>query len=394
MFRLLVEHVKDYAIFMLDPDGRVMSWNDGAERIKGYRADEIIGKHFSIFYTPDDVRRGHPLEVLRAAELEGRYAEEAWRVRKDGSRFWASLVVTAIRSDRTGEVIGFAKVTRDLTERKRVEEERIALLQQERAAREEAEAALALIREARQETAVAEEAIRARDEFLSIAAHELKTPLTGVKAAAQLLMRRAARGGTLEPSMRDALEIVERQVDKLGLLVTHLLETVRLQADKLELAHAPADVVLMVKEAVGPIAVATGRQIDVSGPPSLIADVDRLRLEQVVTNLIDNAVKYSPGTAPIEVMLSRPDAATVGLAVRDHGVGVPPEKRAQLFERYYQAHTDRSGMGLGLYISRVIVEKHGGTIAAEFPPDGGSRFVVRVPVEAQAREARSQLVGA
>jgi PAS domain S-box-containing protein len=120
-FRLLVESVKDYAIFILDPQGNIVSWNEGAQRIKGYSPDEIIGRHFSRFYTPEDLARGKPDEHLRAAASQGRYAAEGWRVRKDGSRFWANVIVTALRN-RGGDLVGFAKITRDLTERKQAEE--------------------------------------------------------------------------------------------------------------------------------------------------------------------------------------------------------------------------------------------------------------------------------
>src|SRR5919107_5620077 len=135
-FRLLVEGVKDYAIFMLDPYGYITTWNEGARRIKGYEEEEIIGEHFSIFYTSQDVERGHPDEELRIAEAEGSYEEEGPRVRKDGSTFWASVLITALW-DEGGELRGFAKVTRDITERKAAEE-RERLLAQERAAREQA----------------------------------------------------------------------------------------------------------------------------------------------------------------------------------------------------------------------------------------------------------------
>src|SRR3954454_23281620 len=138
LFRLLVESVRDYAIFLLDPQGHIRSWNAGAQRIKGYSASDIIGKHFSIFYPPTDVRRGKPDYELRVAIEEGRYEEEGWRVRKDGTRFWANVVITALRNG-DGLLVGFAKVTRDLTERKQAEEERANLLIMERAARTDAE---------------------------------------------------------------------------------------------------------------------------------------------------------------------------------------------------------------------------------------------------------------
>ena len=354
LFRFLVEHVKDYAIFMLDPEGRVVSWNDGAERIKGYSAPEVIGKHFSVFYLPEDVKRGHPAEVLRAAAVDGSYAEESWRQRKDGTRFWASIVVTAVRSD-DGGLIGFAKITRDLTERRIAEEDRLQRIR-------------------------AEEALRARDEVLSVAAHELKTPMTAAKVAVQLMVRRAHRAGIqLDPSLADALEIVDRQIDKLALLVTHLLVSVRIQHGRLALELETCDVVALTRENAAAVAAATGRRIDVVGADSLSTTLDRLRMDQVLTNLLDNAVKHSPPETAIEVHISEPDPTTVEIAVRDRGVGVPEDRRADLFERYFQAHEDQTGMGLGLYISRTIVEKHGGTIVAEFPAGGGSRFVVRLP---------------
>ncbi len=140
LFRLLVESVVDYAIFLLDPEGRVTSWNAGAERIKGYSSSEILGKHFSIFYPPEDIRHGKPEYALRTAADEGRWEEENWRIRKDGTRFWGHVVITALRGD-DGQLVGFAKVTRDLTERKHAEEERAALLRAEREARARAEAA-------------------------------------------------------------------------------------------------------------------------------------------------------------------------------------------------------------------------------------------------------------
>jgi PAS domain S-box-containing protein len=213
-FRLLVESVRDYAIFMLDPEGRIVSWNLGAERIKGYRADEIVGEHFSRFYPPEDVAAGKPARGLEVAEREGRVEDEGWRVRKDGSRFWANVVITALR-DAGGRLVGFAKVTRDLTERKRAEEDRLRLAR-EQAARAEAEAA-----------------VRARDEFLSIAAHELKTPLTPLQLQVQLLVHSLRKGEltTLPPERLGAmLESAERQSKRFASLIEKLLDLSRIAA--------------------------------------------------------------------------------------------------------------------------------------------------------------------
>jgi PAS domain S-box-containing protein len=353
-FRLLVESVRDYAIFLLDAEGHVRSWNAGAERIKGYAAPEIIGKHFSIFYPEDAVRSGHPLEELRIASEEGRYEEEGWRIRKDGSTFWANVVITALR-DPSGELVGFAKVTRDLTERKKAEEHRARLL-------------------------AAEEAVAIRDEFMRIAAHELKTPLTGAKVGVQLL-RRSFKSVKLTSGQTLALDTIGTQIDKLAALVGRLLDTTRLDAGVLALERVEVDLVeLVCAGAEQWRALSDKHEIVVTcGPERLAARIDRIRIEEVLSNLMDNAIKYSPAGGRIEVGLDH-SASTATLKVRDHGLGVGPEHRARLFEPFYQAHPDRSGMGLGLHITRGFVEMHGGTITAEFPEDGGTRFVVSLPL--------------
>jgi PAS domain S-box-containing protein len=203
-YRLLVESVKDYAIYMLDPEGHVVTWNEGAQRIKGYTAEEILGRHFSAFYPPEDGAAGKPQRLLEAAARDGRVEDETWRVRKDGSRFWADVVVTALR-DPEGRLRGFAKVTRDLTERRR-NEEQARQLAREQIAR-----------------AAAEEQVQARDQFLSIASHELRTPLHPLQLQIQLLLR-LARAGTLASQPPDRLvamlETCERSVKQFARLVT------------------------------------------------------------------------------------------------------------------------------------------------------------------------------
>lgn len=510
LLRLFVESVTDYAIFMLDPDGRIVSWNQGAARIKGYTADEVIGKHFSIFYPKEAIERGWPDRELVIAAQTGRAEDEGWRLRKDGTRFWANVVITAVRDD-AGGLAGFAKVTRDLTERHTLEQVSEAALAHvslddllaeilkrvaealstdtaavlllagdgqalvARAAKglsEEVESglrvpigegfagriaserrprvvddvdrsdalnpilrekgihammgvpltvdgrvigvlhvgtlrqrtfgeadvrllqligdrvALAIDRarlydaaqEARLHADVAESQVEQREEFISIAAHELKTPMTSVKAATQLLLRAFERAGGGDERQRSALRMIDAQITKLGHLVTQLLDTARLQSGELVLNLADADLCGLVREVAEQVQATTGRhQIVVNAPDTFIARVDPLRLDQVITNLLDNAVKYTPGGL-IELVLSSPSASNVVISVRDHGAGVPKEHRPRLFERFYQAHADRAGMGLGLYVSRQIVERHGGTIYAEFPADGGARFVVSLPV--------------
>jgi PAS domain S-box-containing protein len=536
-FRLLVESVVDYAIFMLDPQGIVLTWNAGAERIKGYKASEIVGKHFSKFYPGADARRGKPDYELRIAADEGRYEEEGWRIRKDGTSFWASVTITALRDGR-GELVGFAKVTRDLTERRKSEDQRGMLLDRERTAREEAErslrqlrviqrvtdtalahltlddllnalldrvvellvvdtAAILLVSEdkaslvaraahgieeevtggvripigqgfagrvaqdrrpviledvrhsnvlnpilrekgirsllgvplvahgellgvlhvgallparfqprdaeilevvadriaiaienanlfaearaAKHEAAEMEAAIKLRDEFLSVAAHELKTPLTAAKSATQLLAR-TFRDTKLTNTQERALDTVDKQIAKLARLASQLLDTVRLESGRLSIEMKNADLVEIARSAIQQMEVVTDRHsFTLDAPPELRIRADALRLEQVLTNLLDNAVKFSPTGGSIEVTI-RKDVATTVMSVRDHGIGVAREHRAKLFEQFYQAHPNRSGLGLGLYISRHIVERHGGTMYAEEPNGPGTRFVISLPL--------------
>ena len=359
-FRLLVESVVDYAIFLLDPAGYVRSWNMGAERIKGYTADEIIGKHFSVFYPPDDRERGVPQSVLGIARDEGRFEGEGWRIRKDGARFWANVVITALHDD-TGELVGFAKVTRDLTERKSADEQRLSLVQAEQAARS------------------AEEAVAVRDEFVRIAAHELNTPLTGAKIGLQLLQR-SLRDGELTPSQTLALDTLGTQINKLIHLVGELLDATRMEAGALRLEPTEVDLAELVRRLAEQWrALTQEHEIVVACSERLVARVGATRIEEVLTNLLDNAVKYSPGGGRIEIDLVEKSGG-VTISVRDHGIGVQPADRPKLFGRFFRAHSDRSGMGLGLHITRRFVELHGGTISAEFPDDGGTRFVVSLPM--------------
>ncbi|HET7770334.1 MAG TPA: ATP-binding protein [Chloroflexota bacterium] len=353
-FQLLVDSVRDHAIFMLDPDGYVATWNPGAERIKGYTADEIVGQHFSRFYPPEDVAAGMPQRVLRRAAEQGRSSLEGWRVRKDGTRFWGQVTIGAIH--REGQLLGFAKVTRDMTAHRQADEER-------------------------QRRLAAEEAAQLRSEFLSIAAHELKTPITSLRGMAQLTLRRFQRDGQLSPErIQHALTVINEQSGKLSRLVEQLLDTSRLESGHLILDRSDQDLVQVVRSVLTMFA---GRPdssrvtLDVPDHP-VTASVDALRLEQVITNLVDNALKYSPHDCPVSVSLERTGPTGALIIVEDRGPGVPPEDRPRLFDRFYRARSTAhtTGMGLGLYVSQQIVQLHGGTLTAEFPPDDGTRMVL------------------
>jgi signal transduction histidine kinase/HAMP domain-containing protein len=229
----------------------------------------------------------------------------------------------------------------------------------------------------------AQEAVAMRDEFFSVAAHELKTPITSLRGFAQLAIRQLDKEGTLDPvRSRQSLEVIDQQSKKLSSLVTQLLDVSRLEAGRLKLNRLLADIVMLADAAVSSIQGGTAEhRLTLNAPPSLSAFVDPLRLEQVLTNLIDNAVKYSPHGGEIDVDVWAGDEEAALISVRDHGIGIPRDRRSRIFDRFYQAHSESyfGGMGLGLYISREIVILHGGHIRAEFPEDGGTRFVVSLP---------------
>jgi PAS domain S-box-containing protein len=354
-FRILVEQVVDYAIFMLDPQGHVATWNAGAQRIKGYTADEIIGQHFSRFYPEEDRRAGKTERELAIAIEHGRFEEEGWRVRKDGSRFWANVVLTALH-DATGRLSGFAKVTRDLTERRKLEDERMKV-------------------------ALAEEAVRLRDEFLSIASHELRTPLSSLLLQIESSRERIA---LVDEDAARRLERATRAGERLAQLVESLLDVSRIAAGKFELQRTELDlrdVVGEVAEGMRAAADTARCELRVTLPDHpVIGRWDRLRLGQVVTNFLGNAFRYAPG-APVELGLAVEDGAAV-IRTRDHGPGISEADLARVFGRFERGVSMRhyGGMGLGLYLVQQIAEAHGGTADAENMADGGACLTVRLPL--------------
>jgi PAS domain S-box-containing protein len=360
-FRTLVESIKDYAIFMLDPAGNVATWNIGAQRIKGYEAHEIIGRHFSVFYPEADLRAGKTEYELKVARRDGRFEDEGWRVRKDGSQFWANVGITALR-DRDGALLGYAKVTRDLTERRQLEEERLRL-------------------------ARAQEALRLRDEFLSLASHELKTPLTVLQLQLEALHERLVgdNGAT-----RAKLDRSERAMQRLNELVEALLDVSRIATGRFALHLEPGDLADIVATAVDRMheaAAAAGCALSVTTHRT-VGSWDRSRIDQVVTNLVSNAIRYAAG-APIAVRVLCDDHAHAAvIEVRDGGPGLPSGKLAQIFERFERGASMRhfGGLGLGLYVVREITQAHGGEVTAENRSNGGACFTVRLPLSAASHE--------
>jgi PAS domain S-box-containing protein len=495
-FHHLVDAVTDYAIFMLDASGNVATWNAGAQKAKGYTADEIIGRHFSVFYTPEDREAGKPQRILDTVRREGRYEEEGWRVRKDGSRFWASVVITALQ-DEHGTVTGFAKVTRDLTARRAAEENERALAREQAGrarAEEERRRMLTLLEQVpatvnffrgpdlvfefahpraleslgtrdvvgkplldampeqrgrpyyarlkhvydsghaitETETLVrvetngqtvdtywdavflpirdaegaiegvmsfeldvtsrvrAREALermnRAKDEFLATMSHELRTPLNAISGWTTLLRRDA----TDAKQVAHGLEVIERNAKTQMRIINDLLDVSRIVAGKLQLAMTRMElspIVHAAAEVVRPAAESKGVRLVVDVDPEVgetVADADRL--QQIIWNLLINAVRFTPRGGRITVAADRDDSAIL-IRVTDTGVGIAADNLAHIFERFRQidSSTTRThgGLGLGLAIVRHLVEAHGGTVGADSEGLGhGATFTVRLPIRA------------
>src|ERR1043166_2847554 len=333
MFRLLVASVQDYAIFMLDPGGHIISWNAGAHLINGYSAEEIIGRHFSIFYPEEDIRSGKPPRELEIAKEYGVYEEEGWRLRKDGSRFWSNVVITA-GHDEKGRLRGFAKVTRDITERKQAEETQRALLQQREArltAEEERRRAEASFR-------VAQEANRAKDEFLMTLSHELRTPMTAILGWARLLP-------TMSPGdamFREAISSIARGAQLQARLIDDVLDVSRIVSGKMRLTRERLNAESIINsslEAVRPSAGARGIRIETNFASNLGWIVaDPTRLQQVMWNLLTNAVKFTPKGGVIHVSARR-TSSHLEIAVADSGEGIDPQFLPHVFEPVRQAET-------------------------------------------------------
>ncbi len=350
-FRLLIERVRDYAIFMLDATGHVISWNAGAERIKGYRASEIIGHHFSRFYPQEDIDAGKPARELREALKDGRVEDEGWRLRKDGSRFWANVVITAVH-DHDGTLRSFAKVTRDLTERRRME--------------------------------ALETAGREMTEFLAMLSHELRNPLAPIRNAVTMMGTRQIT----DPTVSWARDVIDRQSALLAHMVQDLLDVTRITLGKIHLRRAPTDLTVVVSRAVEltrPLVEARRHRLDVAGPDEVMqVDGDVARLTQVVGNLLTNAAKYTPDGGSISLTLARERDAAV-IRVRDNGMGIRPEMISRVFEMFSQGQQgiDRKegGLGVGLAIVRRLVQLHEGSVTARSDgPGRGSEFEIRLPL--------------
>ncbi len=365
---LLVAATHSWAIITLDAEGRIDSWNAAAQQIKGWSAEEIVGRHVSVLYPPEDVEDGKVERLLARAREVGTVEDEAWRVRKDGTRFWANVVITALVDD-SGRLRGYGKLTRDLTERRQLEVD----LQEARAA---AEAERRVAEEAR---SAAEEANRAKDHFLSTVSHELRTPLNAVIGFAQLLAMEP-----LTASQRDAISHIEKAGRHLLDLINEVLDISRVSARTLSLSPEPVSVADAVNDAAAMLTgAARARNVEVliasDGAEHVL--VDRQRIKQILLNLMSNAIKYNyeGGTVMVRWM---EDQGRVRLDVSDTGAGIPAPLMDRLFSPFDRLHatsTDIEGTGLGLALSKGLAEAMGGVLSAESTVGKGSTFRVDLP---------------
>jgi PAS domain S-box-containing protein len=522
--RLLFESVQDYAMFMVSPEGQVESWNPGAERLEGYRSREIIGEPIARFFPADEIEQGFPGRLLARAAAEERAEYEGWLVRKNGMKFWASIILSAV-TDEEGTLRGFSTVARDLTERMRAERAQIFLSEASAALagsldypvalekvaqlatrelahwcvihmieaemlrpvavahadRDKAKIAAAALRsiprEPQQPHAVAmvartghselyadtsiapwvgealgvepadaletlglgsymciplavrgqtfgvitfvsdaakpydphdvgvaeelarraalavdnarlyreaQEAVRARDEFISMASHDLRGPLTTIRLQAQSLVRNLRGKAAPGPEeVASKLESVGGQVDRMVHMMELLLDISRITAGRLELQREEVDLAALVSGCAARLtedAEAAGCELRVEAPKKVVGSWDRMRIEQVVTNLLTNAIKFGPG-APVEVTVDGAGSIAT-LMVRDYGVGISSEHQAQIFDRFQRVHAQKNvnGFGIGLWIVRRILEAHGGHIVVDSRAGIGATFTVELPM--------------
>jgi PAS domain S-box-containing protein len=356
-YRAIFQGVKDYGIALLDTEGRVEAWSPGAEALTGLRPGEITGKSIRALGATEEELKTN----LELAARHGRYESEGWRQRKDGSRFWADVVTTALFGSGGG-LRGFSAIIRDFSKRHQLEEERAFLIRK------------------------LEEGVKSRDDFLVLASHELKTPLTSVQMQLQLIERKAKKEGHPDgtfPVRAATLTLLQRQVKRLSRLVEAMLDISRLHSGGLPVEFAEVNLSGLVTQAVEDHQQHSrdlGCPIEARVEAGLLVRGDAFRLEQVIVNLIGNAFKYGCA-GPIEIALKK-QGPTAKFTISDRGPGIPEEFREKIFERFARARKsgDQGGLGLGLYIAKEYVEAQGGTIRLENGPGEGARFVFELPL--------------
>lgn len=359
-YRRLIEGVTDYAIYSLDPHGRITSWNSGARRLKGYETEEIVGESFSKFYTPEDVRANLAKQVLETAAREGHYQAEGWRVRKDGSRFWSSVVVTAIR-DESGTLVGFSKITRDVTDRK-------VLLDQLREHSKELELQ---IREREQTNAELEA-------FSYSVSHDLRAPLRAIEGFTDIILHDF--GGELPSEVKDSLQQIVIGAARMNELVQDLLNYSQLS--RLDLKLELVNVKSAVREAWNELDRELRSRVSISVDPSLVVKAQSAILRQVLFNLLNNAVKFTKSGVPATVEVkAHKEGEHVQIDIKDDGIGIAPHHYERVFQVFERLHNSEEypGTGIGLAIVKRGITRMGGTVGLRSELGKGSTFEIRLP---------------
>ncbi len=350
--RLLVGQVVDYAIIALDPQGIIETWNLGAERVKGYTADQAIGRSFAMFYTEEDRRTGLPLELLAKARDNGRVEHTGWRVRKDGSRFWGDVVITALH-DAQGHLTGYAKVTRDRTDLKALED--------------------------------------AQDAFYATFNHDFRTPVTAIKGFVD-----AIRHAEDEETRGQLIDRVESSADRLMGMVEGLVAFARQRAAHASLTLADIDLGQVARAAVSDLSSHFDpARVDVANRVALVTG-NGVAMHRVVTNLVINALKYSPPDSPVEISFSRERAGFLRMVVTDHGRGIDPRDLGTIFDEFTRGRLaeDDGGSGLGLASVRELVHQQQGQVWLESELGVGTTVTVELPSQAALKpDAPSQRSG-
>ena len=368
-----IDSARDYAILLVDPQGRVSSWNVGAERILGYSEDEVLGQPISVFFTPEDRGRGVPKRELERAAANGRASDDRWHIRKDGSRFWCSGVLMRI-GPGPGAPDGYVKVMRDLTERKLLEER---------------------LRARTEELLAAD---RRRNEFLAMLSHELRNPLAPILTSAYLLRSMLANA---DPIVREARDMIERQAVRLKGLMDGLTDVVRMTLQRIEIDREPVELAEIVGRAIASVRPAIDRRgldlIEAIDPGPIVLSADALRIEQTISALLSNAARFTEPGGRITITAGR-DSDVAVVRVHDTGIGMTPELLGRIFEMFEQGEQglarSEGGLGIGLTLARTVAQLHGGTLTGQSNgPGQGSEFVLRLPIDISAIDAARSTPG-
>jgi PAS domain S-box-containing protein len=364
-YRLLVEQVRDYGIFMLDEKGRIISWNEGARRMKGYEPTEILGKYFSIFYPEEDKLNDRPAQELKVAREQGKYEEEGWRVRKDGTVFWASVVITAIFNSK-GIFLGYAKVTRDLTERKEAE---IALLESSRKYK--------LLADKLKETnSSLAEANKELGEFTSIVSHDLQEPVRTVKSFLVLIEKKLSDKALNIDELKTYISKAINASSRMRELISNLLEYAQLSKEEvanenINVHEMVADVLQNLKSNIE----ATDAIITINIKSETVIG-DRIQLMQLIQNLLTNSLKFVENKIPEIVIENRYEKEHLLFSVKDNGIGIATESKDKIFDIFRREYAAKAypGTGIGLSICKKIVDRHKGKIWFESERGNGTTF--------------------